>query len=182
MPAMPAAMPKELPAVMPDGAAAVMGLSKLACMAALLPAAMSKLTGFATASLCDRPEVMGKAELPPVATPVKEGKTGLLPSFPGFVFEPRLILGDSTFLQCAAAKNSHALRTSLHVLRISNTALRVLIVESLHHETLTAHCKLHWGKAVSCRNAVYTKDLRGTQQRSHIGLTWCNQEKFVVTL
>lgn len=51
---------------------------------------------------------MGKAELPPVAMPVKEGKTALLPSFPGFVFEPRLILGDSTFLQCAAAKNSHA--------------------------------------------------------------------------
>lgn len=52
MPAMPAAMPKELPAEMPDeAAAAVMGLSKLACMAALLAAAASRLAGTATLSL-----------------------------------------------------------------------------------------------------------------------------------
>ena len=48
MPAMPAAVPRELPFVMPDETAAVVGLSKLACTAALLPAIVSRPAGTAT--------------------------------------------------------------------------------------------------------------------------------------
>lgn len=97
MPAMPAAMPKELLAGMLDTAAAVMGLSEPTSMAALLLAAVSRPAEFA--ALLFRKE-LGMAEPAPI--PMKEGKTALLLGLLAFAFDPRLALASSASLQAAA--------------------------------------------------------------------------------
>lgn len=97
---LPAAMLKELPPVMPRGLTAVMGLSRLGNMTALLPAVVPELARSAMLPPLDRLVLAGMVELPPApAMPMKEGKTALLPYFPGAMLDPLLDPPDSVSLQ-----------------------------------------------------------------------------------
>ncbi len=89
----------ELPTAMLGTAAAVMGLSEFESTAALLLAVVSGPVKIARLLL--RMEPAARAEVPPIAIPIKEGKTALLLGLLAFAFDPRLVLGGSTSLQSA---------------------------------------------------------------------------------